>query len=417
MEQASLDTTAKLESLILASEEFRALESYVNRYCPFEATGMVRQEIRHSHFLAYIVDPNRPHEFEDLLLKELLYLIAEGAVAGNISKLDFHFLDLSNLRVVREWKNIDILIEIENANGKGLVIAIENKVDSVEHSNQLSRYKEIIDYEYSVDKWDREFVFLTVDGTPPSEKNSEIWQPMSLEDLITRFSKVIDYRGFDGPSVDSFKSYEKMLRRHILRNNELEVLARKIWAQHREALETLYNYSPDLNGEILDMLGSKHGQIAKELSDHTGYQIVTDDSTRTILRFAIKDWDNYQPLLTGDGEWTTSGRVFLIELMQWGKNQFRISFVIGPGDQDTREAIYQSVLKNPKLKIGRRTATANTKWKHLSATVVLKSKQVTDAENAGTEAEALLPQIIKSCKKFLDADFPHYNEVIEDLFD
>ena len=61
-------------------------------------------------------------------------------------------------------KNIDILIMLEN-----IVICIENKVLSKEHSNQLKRYKEIVDENFS--DYERSFVYLTPEGEKTFESD------------------------------------------------------------------------------------------------------------------------------------------------------------------------------------------------------------------------------------------------------
>jgi len=207
-----------------------------------------------------------------------------------------------------------------------------------------------------------------------------------------------------------------MLRRHILQNTELETLARKIWAQHREALEVLSAYAPNLNGELLTTLSEQHLTIAEKFSHVTGMTIIPEESSRTILRFAVEEWDKFPLLLSGDGSWMTTKRVLIIELMQWGKNKFRISLVIGPGDPEVRESIYQAVLSDEKLKVGRRTNTANTNWKHLSSLVVLKEKTIKDAENAGESVEKLLNALIKNSSGFLKRDLARYDQILNDIF-
>ena len=47
------------------------------------------------------------------------------------------------------------------------MIAIENKVGSHEHSNQLNRYRNILEKEYP--DYNRMLVFLTPDGEKPSD--------------------------------------------------------------------------------------------------------------------------------------------------------------------------------------------------------------------------------------------------------
>lgn len=71
------DVVALLEDLVIRSEGFRRLEAELSYFCTFEAMGMTDQEIRHAHFLSYILDPNRPHGFEDAYLRAFLNVAAE----------------------------------------------------------------------------------------------------------------------------------------------------------------------------------------------------------------------------------------------------------------------------------------------------------------------------------------------------
>ena len=54
---------------------------------------------------------------------------------------DVLLMDFYTFTIYREWRSIDILLL--SAEEK-CVMAIENKVGSHEHSNQLNRYREIV---------------------------------------------------------------------------------------------------------------------------------------------------------------------------------------------------------------------------------------------------------------------------------
>ena len=56
-------------------------------------------------------------------------------------------LDFYSFSVLREWKNIDILLV---SSEEKCVLVIENKVGSHEHGNQLDRYRGIVEKEYPV---------------------------------------------------------------------------------------------------------------------------------------------------------------------------------------------------------------------------------------------------------------------------
>ena len=89
--------------------------------------------------------------------KEFLREVFSSDKFGNIDQVDVEGMDLSKVEIQREWRNIDILIKLEN-----VVVCVENKVLSKEHSNQLRRYKEIIENQFP--NHHHTFVFLHLKG-------------------------------------------------------------------------------------------------------------------------------------------------------------------------------------------------------------------------------------------------------------
>ena len=73
----------KLKDLVdgSGSEHLATVSRNMKVFCPFEAVGMARQEIRHSNFLAYILDPNRPHEFGTLLLEAFIAIFTDEVIS------------------------------------------------------------------------------------------------------------------------------------------------------------------------------------------------------------------------------------------------------------------------------------------------------------------------------------------------
>ena len=79
-----------------------------------------------------------------------------------------------------EWNNIDILILHDQ-----FALAIENKINSGEHSNQLKKYfKKVSD---TFKNRSCGFIFLTVDGINPiSDDDKLIYVPISYEVIKSR---------------------------------------------------------------------------------------------------------------------------------------------------------------------------------------------------------------------------------------
>ncbi len=46
-----------LEHLVVGNEDLERLEALLDQFNIFEAIGVVNQELRHSDFLAYLLDP------------------------------------------------------------------------------------------------------------------------------------------------------------------------------------------------------------------------------------------------------------------------------------------------------------------------------------------------------------------------
>lgn len=127
-----------LERFVVENDDLLALESIVGRFNVFDALDAKRRELSHSNFLAWLLDPNESHHHGALFLSALLMdLLTQGRalIAGSpLSLLELDGRDLHDAQVLREWRNIDLLISVPSI---GLIVAVENKVNSSEHSNQL----------------------------------------------------------------------------------------------------------------------------------------------------------------------------------------------------------------------------------------------------------------------------------------
>jgi hypothetical protein len=108
---------------------------------------VIHQELRHSDFLAFLLDPRQSHGLGDGFLRRLLQKALRAARAGHsaVSPIDLDVWNLADAQVQREWRNLDIFVRDE---AHQLAVIIENKVDSAEHSGQLERYHDVVMQEH-----------------------------------------------------------------------------------------------------------------------------------------------------------------------------------------------------------------------------------------------------------------------------
>ena len=76
------------------------------------------------------------------------------------------------VKVFRKWNYVELLVKIGTPDKKALVIAIENKTWSIQHSDQLTRYHKRVTEAYPNAKC--LFVLLSVNGEDPAHGSFRI---------------------------------------------------------------------------------------------------------------------------------------------------------------------------------------------------------------------------------------------------
>lgn len=135
--------------------------------------SLVFQELRHSDFLAFLLNPQANHRLGDRFARGWLKRVVRFARSGVHVSGDpaapvvdpnlFDRIDMSEAWVFRERDRIDVLL-VDPRNR--LAVVIENKIFSGEHSNQLARYRRIVEERYP--GFVLLCVFLTPGGDAPS---------------------------------------------------------------------------------------------------------------------------------------------------------------------------------------------------------------------------------------------------------
>ena len=107
--------------------------------------------------MSWLLDPSQSHKMGDIFLKRFLREVFSSDKFDKLNQVDVEGMNLTDVQIYREWKNIDILIVLND-----IVVCVENKILTKEHSNQLQRYRKIVEENFPNLK--KIFVYLTPFG-------------------------------------------------------------------------------------------------------------------------------------------------------------------------------------------------------------------------------------------------------------
>ena len=375
-----------LQEFVVGNNDLAALEVLGRRFNMFEALGAVRDERKHSNFLAFLMNPRASHGLDDRFLKRFLQsaLLLEPDIAP-VSPIEIDLSDLSQAEVDIEHDRIDIFVCDEK---NGLCVILENKVDSSEHSDQLSKYYALISGRYAHAKVVG--IYLTVDGEPPEKEEDQ------LHYIPFPHSKIRDILGellaTQGARVQedvrfAINQYRDVLGRHFMADEEITGLCQKIYRQHKQAIDLIISNLPDTRTIIRNRL--------IELVKAEGERLLLDDCSSTYVRFMPKALD--VEYFRGGSGWTTSGRFVLFEF-QIRSRSLVLVVQMGPSSGEKRRRIHEFVRSKPD--IFQAETRFYEKWQ------TLFRKTIVEDIDGSIDQEELIQTVEGKWKDFLGTDLP-----------
>lgn len=231
--------------LIRDLDQIKKHRSYPTGFNLFESTGMVRQEIRHSNFLGFLLDPKKPHGLGTQFIKEIILRAAIANEDREVAQLSTLLGDFDDLIVKREWstagskKKIDIVAWSPTNRS---VFVIENKVDSGAGKNQLADYVSLIGKHEIFNEYQKTFLFLTKSSDEPEE---ELWLQLGYEDIVDILLEMIrENENTLGLELrTAIEHYVDLLRRYIVGDENLKAECSRIIDQYGDVLTFIYKHA------------------------------------------------------------------------------------------------------------------------------------------------------------------------------
>ena len=351
-----------LRSFVDDNEDLDQLEIILDRFNLFESLDLVRQEIRHSAFLRWFLDPSETHGFGDFPLRQFLRRVIKGGGENSgilPSLFELHDWKLGQAQVLKEWRNIDILILDED---NQFVCAMENKVDSGEGECQLKRYKEIVVRAFP--HYRRALVFLTISGDAPSD---EAYIPVSYRDIASIIENTLKRR--ESQSNEEIKlfvrQYLDMVRRHLVEDSDVQEICRRLYRNHHRALDLIFEHRLDRTAEVADAI---------EDYIRSRHDLTFISGSKTYMSFLPQSLDlpsiqeNGTPILT----WRIANK----------DEQVRLRLELGPGPEEMRRRVYEMAKSLPGT-FGKPKAKLSPKYHTFFSEVWLSRKEYNEQDYEG----------------------------------
>jgi hypothetical protein len=321
------------DELLALLDELRVFEKHFGlgtRFNLFEAVNIVRQEIRHSSFLAFLLSPAEAHGLGDKFLRAVLVAAASNHPDPPVSRLGLAIADCSGALVYRERDHFDITVHIPELH---MMFVIENKIDAAERPDQLLEYRDQAKARYAGTAFMG--TFLTREGYAGEDDQ---WGTLSYATVASELSRIAEEQS-PAPAVAlAIEHYVALIERRIMVSPQLIDACRRIFVQHRVALDLI----------------AEHGEVSVLSEGFTEFQKRHENLDAVITRsssvhFVAKEWLSVPNFQVAEARWSTTCPVKF-----WFRQNPRKLFLrleVGPviaGSSFDREAYVQELRKRVK---------------------------------------------------------------------
>lgn len=314
------DDAKALRDFLLDIECLDPLSEWTSKFNLFDILKITRTEIRHSNMLSWLLNPNENHGLGDSVIRGFIHYVVTS-FSEDADVFDTLLMDCHDFMIQREWHNIDVLAV--SADEK-FVLAIENKIDSGEHDNQLDRYRKIVEEMYP--GYRKMYIYLSPEGTEAS--SPEFWCSMSYQDVLGIVENARRKVKLLPEAELLINNYIDTIRRDIVGDERLAEICAEIYAKHQKALDLIFENRPDRASELASIIKA----WAVKKTEKGEIEVVPDKCGKSYIRFKTAYMSSLMPdSETPDSGWNTpnhyfyeirniDGKEFFIQLSLSAKN-------------------------------------------------------------------------------------------------
>lgn len=395
----------------ICDEDLKTLEKKFNKFNIFDCLRLTRTEIRHSNFLAWLLDPNETHGLNDYFLKEFLkeILINKKSEIEKIngknltlkkyesdetivekytipSLFDIDYWDMQNAEILREHENIDLLI-IDETNK--FIFVIENKVDTCQHDNQLTKYRTYVDEQYSNSEYKKLYVYLK----PKKEDVEEPYIYIGYDLIQKILEKIINDKQINNEVLTSIRHYKYILERDFMQKDEISEICRRIYKKHKTAIDLINKYS-DTKSEMFEIL--------KEVLEEEDELNISNIENNGIICLP-SDIENLEKLKFA--KWQPDDFIIHLNFMNCihGHKDVCFELLIGPAKNAELKSKRNIFINYLKTKMEIKLNGEKRDWVYTPAVCLLTVDEFYECENLEKAKELIKARLQKKKSLYIDS--------------
>ena len=281
---------------LLTSEDFAELPAISNsKFNIFQALKLQNNEVKHSNFLGWLLNPFESHYLMDCFFKELLkFALRNDAILVDIILKDLTDAKVTLEKMTNDGRRIDIFIDCPR---NKLVCVIENKIWSGEGCNQLEDYRNYIlnndkykDYKYKI------FLFLTPYKYSPCE-DYKGYIRINYGDILKAINNLMKQYGclLDDDVKIFIEHYKKTVERNIMGETDKEIidLCRKIYRENKSAIDLIIENN-DYKADVLNVMAEviKERTDLQEITVENNGILALPDNLNNLDKLKYGEWTN-----------------------------------------------------------------------------------------------------------------------------
>lgn len=381
-----------LKKFLLDIDSLRELEK--TSFNIFDVLKISRTEIRHSNVLAWLLDPNGNHGYSQVFLALLnSYLAKEGFVSDrDVFKL--LTMKYADVIVLREWQNIDILIESKD---EKYVLCIENKVDTQDHDGQLDKYYKIVEDKYP--DYTKIYLYLTPEGIAPLQDSNSAWGCIKYEIIIDIISMTLEKNSFESEASRFIHSYLEILRRETMNNYEIVKLCQEIYKEHKLALDLIFENRPDRLQNVFEIFK----EWCKTQNDKGIIYWDEDKSSKSYVRFRTPFMEGLLKKSANLSGWSTNNHYYYEIASYYDKNDnikyaIQLSFNSSNLENDNKEQIEEII----KFIQPQKALKDNWQWRTAfksTGSIIKNDEILDDSKDIFSSLDKMLKKIFENEEK------------------